>query len=70
MYVCAFPWGGEGGALKWGLARKIDILSDYGECFFSTFCAVRSCFIMLAANFEIFFFFFGRLVKLAHVHCL
>ena len=57
--MCAFPWGGGGGgALKWGLARKIDILSDYGECVFSAFCAVRSCFIMLAANFQIFFIFF------------
>ena len=48
---------GGGGGLKWGLARKTDILSDYGECVFSTFCAVRSCFIMLAANFQIFLLF-------------
>ena len=52
-----FFGGGGGGGLKWGLARKMDILSDYGECVFSTFCAVRSCFIMLAANFQIFFSF-------------
>ena len=52
----AFPWGG-GGGLKWGLARKMDILSDYGECLFNLLCC-SFLFHNASSQFSDFFFFF------------